>query len=193
MAERGCRVVGIDLTLEYCGAAAELARWVGLAGRVVYGCADATRLPFGDAAFDHAWTQHVAMNIADKAALYAEVRRVIKPGGRFALYDVLQGPGGPLRLPVPWASSPGESHLVAPEELRALLVGAGFEISWWEDATEPARAWFAEASRRNREAGPPPLGIGLVLGPGFAEMGRNVRRNLEEGRILLVQAVAVRR
>jgi ubiquinone/menaquinone biosynthesis C-methylase UbiE len=192
-AERDCRVVGIDLTEEYCRAAAALAGWVGLAGRVGYVRGDATRLPFADAAFDHAWTQHVAMNVADKPALYAEVRRVLEPGGRFALYDALQGPGGPAHLPVPWASAPADSHLVTPEVLRVLLAGAGLAVEAWEDATEAARAWFADAGRRNREAGPPPLGIGLVLGPGFAEMGRNLRRNIEEGRVLLVQAVAVRR
>jgi SAM-dependent methyltransferase len=188
----GCHVTGIDLTEEYCQAAAALAEWVGLSDRVEYRPANALDLPFDAAAFDLVWTQHVAMNIPDKAALYAEVRRVLKPGGLFALYDVLQGPGGAIRFPVPWARDPSISHLVTPEELRRLLTSAGFEIASWRDTTAAGREWFAELARRLRESGPPPLGFSLLLGPEFAAMAENQRRNLEEGRIALVEAVCRR-
>ena len=48
-------------------------------------------------------TIHVAMNIAAKDKMYLEARRVVKPGGVFAVYDVLQGEGGEVLYPVPWA------------------------------------------------------------------------------------------
>ena len=41
------------------------------------------------ARFDAALLQHVAMNIADRARLYREIRRVLRPGGRFATFDVV--------------------------------------------------------------------------------------------------------
>lgn len=66
----GCDVMGIDLTEAYCRAAAEMARWVGLGGRVAYKQANALSLPFADGAFDVAWTQHVAMNIADRPCAF---------------------------------------------------------------------------------------------------------------------------
>jgi ubiquinone/menaquinone biosynthesis C-methylase UbiE len=50
---------------------------------------------------DGALSVHVAMNIPDKPALYAEALRVLRPGGRFVVYDVLQGEGGDVRYPVP--------------------------------------------------------------------------------------------
>src|SRR5262245_36571915 len=102
----GLDVTGIDLTPEFCRVANELSRLVGLAARVRFEPADATRLPFADAAFDVAWTQHVQMNIADKRAFYGEIARVLRPGGKFAFYDILQGPGGPVVYPAPWASDP---------------------------------------------------------------------------------------
>ncbi len=187
-AEYGCRVSGIDLTAAYCEAATVLAGWVGLDGLVSYRRGDALDLPFEDASFDAAWTIHVAMNIADKGRLYTGIRRVLKPGGRFAVYDVVQGAGGEARYPAPWARDPSISFLVTPDELRALLAEAGFEIAGWRDTSELGRDWFREVSARLSEGGPPPLGFHLLLGEGFAEMADNQRRNLEENRIALIEA-----
>jgi ubiquinone/menaquinone biosynthesis C-methylase UbiE len=68
--------------------------WVGLGKRVSFKQGDATNLPFDSETFDSAMTIHVAMNIAAKDKMYSEARTVLKPGGIFAVYDVLQGEGG---------------------------------------------------------------------------------------------------
>ncbi|MGH6944730.1 MAG: class I SAM-dependent methyltransferase, partial [Geminicoccaceae bacterium] len=137
----GCHVVGIDLTPEFCRSAALLAQMVGLGDRVEYRHGSALALPFENASFDAAYTQHVAMNIEDKAALYAEVVRVLKPGARFGIFDLLQGEGGDVVFPVPWARDASISFLVRPAELRALLEGAGFEVLSWRDTSAEGRAW----------------------------------------------------
>lgn len=186
----GCHVTGIDLTEDYCAAAAMLADRLGLSMRVEYQAGDALALPFADDSFDRVWTQHTAMNIADKAALYAGMYRVLKPGGLLAIYDVLQGPGGPSLFPVPWARDETGSFLATPDELRSLLQGAGFVVEAWSDSTEAGRKAFARAVARMEQQGLPPLGIHLLLGDGFMEMARNQWRNLEEGRILLAQVIA---
>lgn len=188
----GCRVTGIDLTAAYCRAAATLARWVKLDRLVEYRQANALDLPFPDESFDAAWTQHVAMNIADKARLYAEIHRVLKPGGAFGLYDVLQGAGGPVHFPVPWAREPSISFLATPEELRRLLEQAGFRIESWRDTTSQGRAWFQTIADRLRAGGLPPLGFHLLLGPDFATMAENMRRNLDGDRIALIETVCRR-
>lgn len=188
--EFGCRVTGIDLTGEYCRVAAMLSERTGLAGRVSYQQANALNLPFSDGAFDVVWTVHVAMNVPDKPRLYREIYRVLKPAGTLAIYDILAGPSGPVLFPVPWARQPETSFLVTPDELRALLDQAGFRIADWADTTQAARGWFASQSEKFRQHGLPSLGIQLLLGPDFQVMGRNQRRNLEEGRIVLAQIVA---
>jgi ubiquinone/menaquinone biosynthesis C-methylase UbiE len=189
----GCRVSGVDITPEYCRTAMALAQWVGLGEKVDYQTANALDLPFAKRSFDIAWTQHASMNIADKARLYREAHRVLKPGGRFAIYDVLQGPGGPVHFPVPWAREPSISHLVTPEGMRGLLEAAGFEILRWRDVSREGREWFVQMNRRIREKGLPPLNFSLLLGPDFRTMAENQERNLREGRIALIEAVGRRR
>ena len=188
--ELGCRVTGIDLTHEYCRVADMLAARVGLSGLVSYRQGDALDLLFPDATFDAVWTQHTAMNIADKPRLYGQMFRVLKPGGVLAIDDILAGPLGPVHFPVPWAREPQTSFLASPDELRRLLETAGFVIAEWNDTTEAARVWFANVAKRIQERGLPPLGYHLLLGPEFQAMAHNQSRNLAEGRIVVAQVVA---
>lgn len=184
-----CRITGIDLTEEYCRVAAMLAQRLGLSERVSYRQANALALPFEDGAFEVAYTQHVAMNIDDKATLYGEVARVLRTGGMFGIYDILQGAGGEVIYPVPWAHASETSFLVRPEELRHLLENAGFEVAAWRDTTAQGRAWFQAMRQRIVEEGPPKLGYHLLLGPIFGEMAQNQVRNLTQDRIALTEVI----
>ncbi len=190
----GCHVSGIDLSASFVAAASYLAGLTGLAERVEYRQADALALPFAASTFDLAWTQHVAMNIADRAKLYAEVHRVLQPGGRFAIYDVVAGNGEPVVFPVPWARTPSESFLVTATAMRALLEDAGFSAISWADKTEQGAAWFAaqQQARTQPDFTPPAVGLGIAMGPDFAGLAANLGRNLREGRVNIIQAVMQR-
>jgi sarcosine/dimethylglycine N-methyltransferase len=183
-ADRGARVTAVDLTPEYCDVANWLNDAVGLGDRIEVLAADVTELPFGDASFDVVFSQHVQMNVADKRRLYAEARRVLAPGGRLALWDVTAGSGGPLRFPVPWATSPEQSHVVTPERLAELVREAGFATTHWNDLTGPS----LNAMRDFLAGDPPPLGLHVFV-PDFRAKAANLVRNLAEDRARLIQAV----
>lgn len=185
--DRGCRVVGVDLTRELCDVAIDLTRRVGLDDRVEIHQGDALSLPVPDDSFDVAWTQHVSMNIADKASFYSEMRRVVRPGGRLAFFDLLAGPNQPIHFPVPWAEDAASSALATAEATREMLADAGFEIRLWEDLTADAIAFYATLA-----AGPAPaqhLGIHLLISD-LATKGANLKRNVEEARLTLIRCVA---
>lgn len=185
---RGCRVVGIDLTAELCDVAADLTRRVGLADVVDIRQGNALDLPVEDGSFDVAWTQHVSMNIADKERFYAEARRALRPGGRLAFFDLLAGPNQPIHFPVPWAEDPSSSALADVERTRALVTAAGFEIQLWEDLTDEAIGFYASLA-----AGPQSdqhLGLHLLIAD-MPTKGANLKRNVEEARLALVRCVAV--
>src|SRR5262249_2874389 len=78
IAERSrCHVTAVDLTEEYCATARWLNQLAGLDDRITVRQADVTDLPFEDATFTLVFSQHVQMNVADKALLYKEARRVL--------------------------------------------------------------------------------------------------------------------
>jgi cyclopropane fatty-acyl-phospholipid synthase-like methyltransferase len=180
-AERyGCRITGVDLTEEYCQVARALSREVGLESRTQFQVGSALQLPFADGSFDAAYTIHVAMNIADKAALYREVRRVLRPGAAFSLYDILAAvPSPALRFPVPWATTAETSFLATREEVRAALELAGFEVVAEQDRTPEAREFFDRLTAGN--GGPPPLGIHLLMGDDSGPKLRNMVENVRAG------------
>ena len=180
----GCTVTGIDLNQAFIDIATMLTDRTGLADRVHLQQGDALALPFAPASFDLAWTQHVAMNIADRGALYAGIKRVLKPGGKLAIYDAVQGEGGPLHYPVPWARDPRFSFVVTPDAMRTALETAGFTVIAWHDVTEASLAWLAEQKPRAT-----PFGLKLVMGEDFPALTANFARNLQERRARLIQAI----
>ena len=181
----GCHVTVLDVTPEYCVVGETLTGWTRLAERVTFVHGSALEMPFPDASFDVIWTQHATMNIPDKPRLYGEIARVVRPGGRFAMFDVLAGPRQPIHFPVPWASEESFSFLLPPEETRDLIRWIGFrELTWMTDQDEAIEAALAKPDPLGEpDSSGDGLNPGLLNGPDGPRMGANVQRNMEESRI----------
>jgi phosphoethanolamine N-methyltransferase len=90
--ELGAEVVGIDLEAPLLARARRYAEEAGLAERVTYRQVEAGPLDFDDGAFDLVYSCGCFTQVADKAGMFAEVRRVLRPVGAFAVYDWMKGP-----------------------------------------------------------------------------------------------------
>ncbi len=185
-----CRVRGIDLTAEFCEVARHLTAQLGLSDHVSFEQGDALAMPFGDAAFDGAYTMNVSMNIADKRAFFREIGRVLKPGAWFRLSEIAQGPGGAPDYPTPWAQTAASSFLATPAETYANLEASGFTIESRRDTTEAALAYVAR-SRAVVDAGgqPPHRAVMLVHGALAEAAMANTGRALKERRTVPIELV----
>ncbi|TLF48189.1 methyltransferase domain-containing protein [Halomonas urmiana] len=197
-AEFGCDVTGLDITAAFVEVAAWLSRATGLEERTRFLCADAARVPLPAARMDLVWCQHALMNMPDAAAVLAEWRRLLVPGGRVLLHEVVAGQdASPLMLPVPWARDAATSHLRAQEALEALLVEGGFAPVAVQDVTAAALDWRRKHSRREVGVAPPGAsrsvpalpGPSLIFGEAFAQMGCNLRDNLAADRVRILEGV----
>ena len=190
----GCRVTGIDLTPEFCEVARHLTRLMGLDSRIDFELGDALAMPFTDGTFDGAYSMNVSMNIADKTALYAEIRRVVKPGGWLMLSELAKGPGEPLDYPTPWAASADTSFLSTPAETRRGLEAAGFEVVQFRETAAEAKA-FGARSRAMVERGekPPHRAVQLIHGEIAALAMKNSARGVAEARIIPLEILCRKR
>jgi SAM-dependent methyltransferase len=181
----GCRVTGVDLSPDFIQAANYLTTRCGLSDRVTFQVGDALHLPFEDASFDAVFLEHVAMNIEDRAALYAEVHRMLAEGGRFVSYDLVLRGGGVV-YPLPWARDASTSFLLTAPDMRIALEHAGFSVDLWRDDTQIALDWFQAAMAGSAASG---LNLAVVMGPDFPAISRNLAHNIRENRLGVLSAV----
>jgi ubiquinone/menaquinone biosynthesis C-methylase UbiE len=154
----GCAVTGVDLLQARIDVATELTRRTGLDTRLTYRVADVTSLPFDDGSFDQAWMLDVGIHVRDKATMFAELARVLRPGGLLVMHDQT-GPLGPAMRPItrrmPFIAPP------LPRLIR-LVEDAGMRLLEWHDTTSTIADYFSD--------------VQATIPPADAEMSDNARR-----------------
>jgi SAM-dependent methyltransferase len=181
----GANVTGIDLTQSYVDIATSLSKRTGMADRTRFVQGSALDMPFADASFDAAMILHVGMNLSDKAKLMSETARVLRPGGIFAVYDVMRLKAGALSFPLPWASSESISFVATPDDYRSAAAAAGFSVTTERPRGAFAIEFFATMRARmaaaQAEGKKPPLGVGLIMGDEARTKIANLTAALEGG------------
>ncbi len=184
-------VSGIDLTKEYIDTGNALCAWVGLDNHITLHEGSALSMPFESETFDGAYMLHVGMNIEDKAGLFKEIYRVLKPGAVFGVYDVMRNGNGELAYPVPWAADSSTSHLSTPSEYSQALNENGFEVMEINNRIDFAMEFFRQlAEKTQASGGPPPLGLHTLMQKTTAEKVKNMIENISNGYIAPVEIVA---
>jgi hypothetical protein len=125
------------------------------------------------------------MNVADKARLYTEARRMLVTCGRLAMWDIVVGDRGQLEFPLPWADQPAHSHLVSSDDLRAVVESSGFAVEHWNDLSDQASAVMQALLAQPAN----PLGLHAFV-TDFARKAENLTAALSDGRLRVIQGVA---
>ena len=196
--EYDCHVVGVDITAAFVEVAGWLSLATGLAEQTRFSCADAARVPLEAGTVEVVWCQHALMNMPHIPQVLAEWRRLLVPGGRILLHEIVAGDNPePLALPVPWARTSDNSYLRESRQLQRILALSGFKLVELEDVTAQALAWRQhhvprethDTERQEPEPMPALPGPALIFGEEFTQMGRNLRDNLAADKVRVVAGV----
>jgi ubiquinone/menaquinone biosynthesis C-methylase UbiE len=184
----GCRVTGIDLTAEFCDLARHLTQLLGLEDRVAFQQGNALAMPFDDARFDGAYSMNVSMNIADKAAFYREIFRVLRPGAWLVLSELARGPNDGMGYPTPWARTAASSFLETPSATAQGLEACGFTHLTLRDHSKEFSA-FSVRSRALVERGekPPHRAVQLIHGDNAVEVMANTARGVADSCLVPIE------
>ncbi|MGH2346772.1 MAG: SAM-dependent methyltransferase [Chloroflexota bacterium] len=189
-AHYGAEVDGVDLTPEFVEVGNALTQAAGLGNKVRLLRASALSLPQEDASFDRASMFHVGMNIENKAALFAGISRVLRPGGLLAVYDVMTVGEEALQYPVAWAKDESTSFVATVAAYRSAIEAAGLSIDAIEVKRELGLEFFARMKARMAESGPPPLGLHILMGQDAGIKASNMAASIAGGAIAPVLMVA---
>jgi arsenite methyltransferase len=158
----GCLVSGIDYGERAAKEAERAADAAGLRDRVAFFVGDAEALPFADGQFDAALCECSLCTFEDKHRALTEIRRVLRPGGRLALSDVVVDRRrlSPV-LDGAFATVACVGGALSREGYEELIAGAGLGVTGVESRDEDAAALAGRVHDRLRGA--------RVLGLGWAE------------------------
>jgi phosphoethanolamine N-methyltransferase len=136
-------VLGIDPMEHLVAYCRERADRLGLGDRAHYDVMPvAGALPYGDASYDAVFSKDALLHAVDKTAAFAELHRILRPGGRLLMGDWFRGEGAHLDAQVEELSE-GMWTMVTLDETVALVEGCGFVV----DGHVDRRAWYAEMAK----------------------------------------------
>jgi SAM-dependent methyltransferase len=147
---RAQSVIGIDIDPSLLLGMQQRIERTGLGDRIRGRQVDGGPLPFPDASFDVVFSKDSMVQIPDKAAIFAEVLRVLRPGGRFIASDWLRG-GGAAYSPqmLEFFRLEGIAYNMATlDESAAALRDAGFVDVKIRDR----HGWYRSLAQRELEA-----------------------------------------
>jgi ubiquinone/menaquinone biosynthesis C-methylase UbiE len=146
-------VTAIDLAEHMLALGRENVRRAGLEGRVRLEPGDAKRLPYAAGSFGAVISNSIVHHIPEPAAVLAEMARVLSPGGRLFVRDLLRPPDeATLRHLVDTYAAGANDHqrqmfgdslraALTLEEVRALVTSLGFDPATVQQTTDRHWTW----------------------------------------------------
>jgi ubiquinone/menaquinone biosynthesis C-methylase UbiE len=187
--EFGCSVTGIDVTEEFIRAATLLTEHTNMGAQCKFVHGSATATPLADGVYDCVWSQNMMMNVANKAELFAEVWRLLKPGGLFAFEAVLAGSVATPHLPTFWAAHSDINHLVTWAKLEDLFAQAGLEVVTLRETTADVIKHGRRRKAAFEQQDPHALTIHVIVPDNVEGKMSNALLNNEQGRTRTITGV----
>ena len=177
-----CAVLGIDLTPDFVTCAEQVSELAPPSkGSVSFqvGSILDLNLPYEKQTFDVATLIHVGMNIENKDTLFSQVYRVLRPGGIFAVYDVMLEQGhtaSELTYPLPWASEQDHSFVRHSNEYIEIAKTVGFQhppVSFVHRG-EMAKEFFCKMQEKMMNQAPQPMSMQVIFGHNTKDRVKNI-------------------
>ena len=163
---RPASIVGVDIDRGLIERATGRAAAAGLGESVTFRTVTPGPLPFADGAFDLVFSKDAMVHIEDKEALFAEIFRILRPGGGVAASDWMSASDGPFSAAMAYyleAEGLGFG-MASPARYRAAMAEAGFRDIGMTDRN----AWYRPIAHREHDALAGPLYEQLVARVGKA-------------------------
>ena len=164
---------GFDVELPVVEAARVRARKRGLSDRATFIHAPPGALPFTDRSFDMVFSKDALLHVPDKDALFAEIFRVLKPGGVFAASNwMISHDGEPSQDMKDYIAAEGLSFAMAsPARYAEAMRRAGFA----DVATRDRNPWYREVARAELARLNGPLYGTVAAAVGKDYLDKNIR------------------
>jgi phosphoethanolamine N-methyltransferase len=172
-AHGAAHVTGYDVEAPVIERAQARAEAKGLSSRTRFVQAPPGPLPFADAAFDVVFSKDALLHVPDKDALFAEIFRVLRPGGTFAASDwLIAHDGEPSEDMKAYVAAEGLSFSMAsPARYRLAMERAGFEAIGITDRNP----WYRQMAREELAHLQGALGEKAAAALGRAYVEKNIR------------------
>jgi ubiquinone/menaquinone biosynthesis C-methylase UbiE len=119
---------------------------------IVFMQADAAALPYMDGSFDVVVSRFAVHHFEDPAVQIAEMKRVLRPGGRLAVADLISDPDPEIaerQNQLERLRDPSHTRMLPLDELAELVGGTDVEFRDAERSLEP---WLAQTQTKKRAA-----------------------------------------
>jgi phosphoethanolamine N-methyltransferase len=174
------RILGIDIDAGLIARATAQAGAAGCSGRLAFQTVAPGPLPFADASFDVVFSKDAMVHIADKEALFADIVRILRPGGTLAASDWMSATDGPFSPEMAYyIETEGLGFgMASPARYRAAMERAGFRDIRITDRN----AWYKPLARREHDA---------LVGPLYETLAAKVGKDFVDHEIEVWRALTV--
>lgn len=180
LARLGCHATGIDISQVCVDEARRAMTEAGLADRISVEVGDFHNIGSAPESWDACVCQESIIHSTDRPAVFAEVCRVLQPGGVFAFSDILTAEGAEIALVDAAFERLGVRGGATPHHYRRMAEAAGFEIEHVEERPKDIRTHYEKLAERLAD---PPAGLDAKAAARIAENIDKWRAALSGGHI----------